>query len=76
MRHTMGQDWGGRKKANPDNVPKITKGMVEVEAIKKGFTARREGGNFSYWWLLKNNKRFIGLGMTNYIAFMYIKNNV
>ncbi len=81
-RHTMGQDWGGRRKANPENCPKVTHQMVLDLAKEKGIEVKR-GDFFGYdrhfvgsdkamWWAMFPNGEWRTIGMTNYLAWDFI----
>lgn len=48
MRHTMGQDWGGRTPENPEGVPEVRREDVEEYARLHSFTIRKG------WWTLGN----------------------
>lgn len=75
-RQTMGNDWGGRRKINPDDCPKVTGETVRTKAAMLNVFVRRGdfiGINFhpsdrGIWWYLENGKWLI-LGATNYVAF-------
>lgn len=77
MRHTMGQDWGGRRKVNPDGCPVITSKMVLAKADELGIEMLRgepstsPGGGFipslgGMWWICGD--KLISAGATNYFA--------
>ena len=77
-RHTMGQDWGGRRKSNPDNCPKITKKMVYDLASELGIEIRR--GDYFHdlsfyhsdrgtWWIYNIEFKWVTMGDTNYWAY-------
>lgn len=72
IRHTMGQDWGGRRKTNPEGTPKITMRQVNDYAKEIGVEVWREPGNYSMWWLMRNGKKYKTLGMTNFQALNYL----
>lgn len=74
-RHTMGQDWGGRRKTNPDNCPKITRKMIEDLANENHIEVWNDGyGGYHGTWLYKkpDGINYV-LGSTNYIAFEHLK---
>lgn len=85
MRHTMGQDWGGRRKQNPDNAPKVTAKMVNKFAKLHGFEIFRatqlpsgrlfEGSHASTWWIVVDGTNY-SMGETNYIALESMKRRV
>lgn len=73
---TMGQDWGGRRKSNPDNAPRVTRIQVEKFAEEHGYEIEREG----YWWAsdmwkgrIKGTAVWRTLGQTNYLALEQLK---
>jgi hypothetical protein len=85
MRHTMGQDWGGRKRLNPENCAKITyKDVLEIAKqlsieIKRGSYSRYDN-NFiaskrGTWWIMKNDGDWMTIGDTNYLAYTWIMDN-
>jgi hypothetical protein len=61
----MGQDWGGRRKVNPDNIKRVTRKSVLDFAKKLDIEVMREGQGM---WLYKKNDIWYTLGQTNYIA--------
>lgn len=66
-RNTMGQDWGGRRKMNPDNCPVVRRIQVIVAAVKIGVKVKREGQGM--WWVSGAGiEKWFTLGQTNYIA--------
>jgi hypothetical protein len=74
MRHTMGQDWGGRQKANPADCQKVTASDVLTEAQKHGYTIRRDSPrSWSMWWICFPYSDRITIGTTNFIALQSIK---
>lgn len=81
-RHTMGQDWGGRKKLNPEDCPKVTSQQVAalaqdagVEIFRGGFLA--DGSSYQEphgtWWYKDREGTWRTLGMTNYLAICLIR---
>lgn len=68
IRHTMGQDWGGRRKQNPNNAPKVSGKMVRDLALEMGLSVKRDG--YGMWFVYKDsNKIWYTLGSTNFLAF-------
>lgn len=71
MRHTMGNDWGGRRKENPENVPRVTAKMVEDYAASIHVEIRRDGIR-GMWFYVGGFKLesacWYTLGSTNYLA--------
>lgn len=65
MRHTMGHDWGGRKRENPLGCPRVSRTQVEALALSLGLSVRREGLGM---WLVKRGEQWFTLGQTNYVA--------
>jgi hypothetical protein len=72
IRHTMGQDWGGRRAANPSDAPRITREQVEQYAQSIGVEIEREGKGM-WWFINKDNGKRYTLGQTNYLALEYLK---
>lgn len=75
-RHTMGQDWGGRRPLNPTNVPRVTYKQVEAYAEKHNMEVRREGYVWaSGMWMgrLKGSNIWRTIGQTNYLALECMK---
>lgn len=70
-RHTMGQDWGGRRPMNPPNCPKVTRKQVLKFAENINVTIWREG--YGMWWFMRDDGASVTLGQTNYIALEYLK---
>lgn len=76
-RHTMGQDWGGRKPLNPLDCPKVTAKQVIAKAQDYGIEIFR-GGFFSDgssypssqgpWWYKDRQGNWLVLQNTNYLA--------
>lgn len=64
-RHTMGQDWGGRRGDNPPECPYVTGDQVRAYAKSIGVEVKREGLGM---WFRKIDEKWYTLGMTNYIA--------
>lgn len=62
---SMGRDWGGRRKVNPANAPKVTRGQVIGFAVLHGYKIRRDGN--SSWMILKEGVWYT-CGMTNFLA--------
>ena len=71
-RHTMGQDWGGRRASNPAGIPRITARQVVKCAAEHGLVVKREGPGWSMWFVLRNGN-WITLGDTNYLAIQQLK---
>jgi hypothetical protein len=82
-RHTMGQDWGGRHKVNPENCPKVTDRDVISKAVELGLEVQR--GEFSridhkfmnstqatWWYLNPVDNKWYTIGMTNYWALYFL----
>lgn len=62
----MGQDWGGRRKANPEDAPKITRKQVEKYAESIGAKISRDGRGM--WFAESVDGTWYTLGLTNYLA--------
>ena len=89
MRHTMGQDWGGRRKINPDGCPVITSKMVLAKAeelgidVLRGEPSKAPGGGFIHsskgvWWIARESSEpglvpLVTLGSTNYLALRQLE---
>ena len=85
-RHTMGNDWGGRAKINPENAPKVTGKMVldyaenhsiqvfrgEFSKIDRSIIKSQQGT----WWYLGNDNVWRTFGQTNYLAMCNLKKMV
>jgi len=79
-RHTMGQDWGGRRKLNPNNAPVVTAKEVEDYAASMGVTVFRatqtryslHPSSRGTWWY-ETEKGYVSLGDTNFIALQTLK---
>jgi hypothetical protein len=80
----MGQDWGGRRKVNPENCPKVTNKEVEAKAKELNLTIQL--GDFSridhefmyspqgmWWYQNPMDKRWYTIGMTNYLALCFLQ---
>lgn len=80
-RHTMGQDWGGRRASNPKDAPRVTAAQVMAAAERAGVEVRR--GDFSrvpgsqtffhstgwaMWWRRKPGEGWFTMADTNYNA--------
>lgn len=74
-RHTMGNDWGGRRKMNPEGCPKVTRQDVLDYAKSKGVEVWNDGdyGARGTWWQKDENGVSLTLGITNYIALQTLK---
>ena len=75
-RHTMGQDWGGRRKENPGGCPKVTGKQVREFAESHGLIIKNDGmyRRGGTWWLYdKNMGEFLTLASTNYLALERMK---
>lgn len=68
IRHTMGQDWGGRRADNPKDAPKVTGKMVEQRAAELGMSVKREGPGWSMWLVQRPGDCWRNLGPTNFKA--------
>lgn len=68
IRHTMGNDWGGRSAANPAGSPRVTAAQVHEAAKAAGVDVRREGSGWSMWWARKPGENWLTLATTNFLA--------
>ncbi|MFA5036422.1 MAG: hypothetical protein WC479_04530 [Candidatus Izemoplasmatales bacterium] len=84
-RHTMGQDWGGRRKVNPENCPKVTDKEVEAKAkelvleVQRGDFSRRDHGFMhspqgTWWYRNPIDNKWYTIGATNYWALHFLCN--
>lgn len=80
-RHTMGQDWGGRRRENPENCPKVSQKDVitlaqalNIKVFRGGFFANGEAYNEPHgtWWYKDYQGTWRTLGTTNYLAVMHL----
>lgn len=65
------QDWGGRRKLNPDDAPRVDREDVRKFAHSYSISVKREG--LGMWWRMDVNGKWWTLGMTNYLALKEIK---
>lgn len=73
-RHTMGNDWGGRGRANPPNAEKVSATDVRAYAAEHGFKVRREGPGWSMWFGCPvESNAWRTLGTTNYLALQELR---
>jgi len=70
-RHTMGQDWGGRRALNPTGCPKVSGSDVRAYAAAHGFEVKREG--LGMWWFKSARHDWLTCGQTNYLALKHLK---
>lgn len=68
---SQGRDWGGRRKVNPKNAPKITRRQVFEYAKIIMVEVKRDGNST---WMYKKQDTWYTCGMTNYLALEYLKN--
>lgn len=75
-RHTMGQDWGGRRALNPPNVPRVSYRDVLAYAESHNMEVKREG----YIWAsgmwsgrIKGSSIWRTIGQTNYLALTHMQ---
>lgn len=80
----MGQDWGGRRPANPKGAPTVTRAQV-IEAaeaagvrVQRGDFSRVPPNNFipsegawSMWWFERDGQ-WLTMATTNYLAREYL----
>jgi hypothetical protein len=67
-RHTMGNDWGGRRAENPAGARRVSGKEVLACAQASGVEVRREGQGWSMWWYRRSGEPWRSLGTTNYRA--------
>ena len=70
---SMGRDWGGRRKLNPDNAPRVTRNQVLDFAATHGLKVKRDGNSS---WLHFRNGTWYSCGMTNYLALRRLERYV
>lgn len=79
IRHTMGNDWGGRTRENPIGAKPVTKAQVEAAAEAAGVEVRRgdyrddgsfrpAAGSWSMWWVRRPGGVWRTLASTSYRA--------
>ena len=67
---TNHQDWGGRRKANPDNAPRVTRQEVIDLANNCDIEIKRAGLGI---WFFKSEGTWYTLGQTNYLALRQLR---
>jgi hypothetical protein len=67
----QGRNWGGRRKMNPDDAPKVTRKQVLDFAAKNKFEIKRNGN--SHWWLKDSEGIWRTAGITNYLVLENMK---
>lgn len=82
INHTMGQDWGGRRRLNPENCPTITRSMVILRAAELGIKVRRghilsehafQNSERGTWWAYSyDKKQWLTIGDTNFLALSWL----
>ena len=70
---TRHQDWGGRRKANPDNAPRVTRQQVIDMAYRHDIEIKRASLGM---WFYKNDCTWYTLGQTNYLALRQLRQMV
>jgi hypothetical protein len=73
----MGNDWGGRRKENPERCPRVTRDDVIAFATEHGYKVQRamvypgRAGFFKStqgpWWF-HDGRQWLTAGSTNYLA--------
>ena len=69
----MGNDWGGRKKLNPENAPRVSAKQVRHLASSIGVDVRRDGCGGAWWFY---DGQWLTLGQTNYLAMVRLQEMV
>ena len=59
------QDWGGRRKLNPDNAPRVSRQDILGFAQQHAIVVRREGLGM---WFRLDGSTWYTIGQTNYLA--------
>lgn len=73
-RHTMGNDWGGRRAVNPPDAPRVTADQVREVAELAGVEVKRDGAGWTQWWVLRPGDVWRTLGATtNYLALQELQ---
>ena len=74
-RHSMGNDWGGRKPAIPGGTPRVHRDQVIAAADRAGVQVKRASpitglttAGWSMWWVLRPNDVWRTLATTNHQA--------
>lgn len=75
MRHTMGQDWGGRRKLNPDDAPRVSGKQVREKAAALGIEVKNKGlyGRGGMWFWKRPDGQWYTLEQTNYLAMEQLR---
>ena len=76
IRHTMGNDWGGRRKQNPEGCPKVTWKDVFAYVASRGIHVKWGGPTAvenGTWWYWSSDDRFQTAGTTNYLCMEFLK---
>lgn len=85
IRHTMGQDWGGRRRINPIDAPKVSKQDVYTFAEKHGINVQRAittgsglyPSNQGPWWRFDRIKEeWLTCGNTNYECIHHLEGKI
>lgn len=71
----MGNDWGGRRKLNPDNAARVTRQQVLKYAADHRIEVKRDGLG-SGMWFFKRGPVWCTLGQTNYIALRWMQKEI
>lgn len=72
-RHTMGNDWGGRRALNPDNCRKVSGDEVRSLASMLAVRVKRDGLGM---WFHEKDGQWITLGQTNFLALRQLRANL
>lgn len=72
-RHTMGNDWGGRKASNPPNARRVTAAEVRSAATEAGVQVKRDGVGWTMWWVKLPEGEWRTLANTNFLALSLLQ---
>lgn len=67
-RHTMGNDYGGRKAVNPAGSPRVSVDQVYSAAQAAGVLVKRESAGWAMWWVQRPGDVWRTLATTNLLA--------
>jgi hypothetical protein len=71
-RHTMGQDWGGRRRENPVDAPRVSRNDVLAAAAELAFTVRKSR-RFAGWEYHDADRGWCSAGSTNFLCVQFMR---